>query len=318
MQRFVVGTDGVGGARGRVLPLGLFPLLLLPLLLPAGAAAQTVTGTVTSGDGMRPISAANVSIKGTQIGTITDAAGRYPPEVQNAETDTLVFASIGYTRQESAVAGRSVVDATLMPQAIALEELVVVGYGTQQRRDVTGAVASVRTDDVATVATANVEQALQGRVAGVQVSPSSGEPGSDAVVRIRGVGTLGDASPLYVVDGMLLDDISFLSPNDIAGMEVLKDASATAIYGSRGANGVIIVTTRQGSLDAPTTFTVSGYTGVQEVQSAISMVNASQYAALANELAANQGLPDPYFPDPAAVGTGRTRSSRRRRSTTSR
>lgn len=304
MQRNFVGGDGTGSARGRVLASGLVPWLLLLLLLPAGAAAQTVTGTVTSGDGMRPVSAANVSIKGTQIGTITDAAGRYSLEVPSAENDTLVFASIGYTRQEVAVAGRSVVDATLMPQAIALEELVVVGYGTQQRRDVTGAVASVRTDDVATVATANVEQALQGRVAGVQVSPSSGEPGSDAVVRIRGVGTLGDASPLYVVDGMLLDDISFLSPNDIAGMEVLKDASATAIYGSRGANGVIIVTTRQGSLDAPTTFTVSGYTGVQEVQSSISLVNARQYATLANELAANQGLPDPYFPDPASVGPG--------------
>ena len=236
--------------------------------------------------------------------SITDPSGRYSLELRNAETDTLVFASIGYSREEMAVAGRQVIDATLTPQAIALDELVVVGYGTQQRRDVTGAVASVRTDDVATVATANVEQALQGRVAGVQVSPSSGEPGSDAVVRIRGVGTLGNASPLYVVDGMLLDDISFLSPTDIAGMEVLKDASATAIYGSRGANGVIIVTTRQGTIDAPNRFTVSGYTGVQEVQSPIDMVNAREYAVLANELAANQGLADPYFPDPSAVGTG--------------
>jgi TonB-linked SusC/RagA family outer membrane protein len=138
----------------------------------------------------------------------------------------------------------------------------------------------------------------------VQVTPSSGEPGASAVVRIRGVGTLNDASPLYVVDGMLLDDISFLSSNDIASVEVLKDASATAIYGSRGANGVIIVTTRQGNADTPSRFTISAYAGTQEVQNPIDMVSAQQYAQLANELAANQGLPDPYFPDPAAVGAG--------------
>jgi TonB-linked SusC/RagA family outer membrane protein len=148
-----------------------------------------------------------------------------------------------------------------------------------------------------------VAQALQGQVAGVQVTPASGQPGAKAVVRIRGVGTLGDASPLYVVDGMLLDDISFLSPNDIQSVEVLKDASATAIYGSRGANGVIIVTTKQGKPGQPTRFAVSAYAGVQNVEHRIDLVNAQQYAMLANELASNLGQ-TPYFPDPGTVGVG--------------
>lgn len=274
------------------------------LALPAGAAAQAVGGTVVSSDGARPIAGASVAIKNTNIGTITDASGRYSLEVNNLAADTLVFSSIGYSRQEIPVNNQTTIDVTLVQQAIALEELVVIGYGTQQRRDVTGAVSTVNTEDLAQVATPNVEQALQGRIAGVQVTPSSGEPGSDAVIRIRGVGTLGDASPLYVVDGMLLDDISFLSPNDIASMDVLKDASATAIYGSRGANGVIIVTTKQGSTGAPTRFTVSAFAGVQEVQRRIDMVTPAEYAMLANELAANQGLAEPYFPDLGAVGPG--------------
>jgi TonB-linked SusC/RagA family outer membrane protein len=278
--------------------------LLCLCLVPAGAAAQTVGGTVISSEGARPLSGVSVALKGTNIGTLTDASGRYSLEVNNLTADTLAFSSIGFTRQEIPINGRTAINVTLVQQAIALEGLVVIGYGTQQRRDVTGAVSSVNAEDLTEAATPSVAQALQGKVAGVQVTPSSGEPGQGAVVRIRGVGTLGDASPLYVVDGMLLDDIGFLSPNDIATMDVLKDASATAIYGSRGANGVIIVTTKQGDADAPTRFTVSAYTGTQEVQNPIDMVNARQYAELANELAANQGLPDPYFPDPSAVGAG--------------
>jgi TonB-linked SusC/RagA family outer membrane protein len=278
--------------------------LLCLCLVPAAAAAQTVGGTVISSDGARPLSGVSVALKGTNIGTLTDASGRYSLTVSNLAVDTLAFSSIGFTRQEIPINGRTAINVTLVQQAIALEELVVIGYGTQQRRDVTGAVSSVDAEDLTEAATPSVAQALQGKVAGVQVTPSSGEPGEGAVVRIRGVGTLGNASPLYVVDGMLLDDIAFLSPNDIATMDVLKDASATAIYGSRGANGVIIVTTKQGNADAPTRFTVSAYTGTQEVQNPIDMVNARQYAELANELAANQGLPDPYFPDPSAVGAG--------------
>ncbi|HEX6925619.1 MAG TPA: TonB-dependent receptor [Longimicrobiaceae bacterium] len=307
MKRFFVrkGRGEHASVRSATRPLKrVVPLLVLGLALPGVLAAQTVTGTVVASESGSPLPGVTVNVQGTDVTTVTDASGRYTVEVNNPQTDTLTFSSIGYATQNVPVNGRTTIDVTLVQQAVALEELVVVGYGTQQRRDVTGAVASVETEDVAQVATPNVEQALQGRIAGVQVSPNSGEPGQSAVVRIRGVGTLNNASPLYVVDGMLLDDISFLNPNDIASMEVLKDASATAIYGSRGANGVIIVTTKQGAIDTPTRFTVSAYAGFQEVQNPIDMVNARQYAELANELAANQGLPEPYFPDPAAVGPG--------------
>lgn len=297
-----IARRGDGGGRALMSLALLAPLALLGL--PRQAEAQTVAGTVTSSSDGQPVPGANVALKNTNIGTITDASGRYSLEVTNLASDTLVFSSIGFSRQDVPISNRTTIDVTLVQQAIALEELVVIGYGTQQRRDVTGAVATVDVEDVAEVASPSVEQAMQGRIAGVQVTPASAEPGSDAVIRIRGVGTLGNASPLYVVDGMLLDDVSFLSPNDIATMDVLKDASATAIYGSRGANGVIIITTKQGDLDAPARFTVSAYTGRQEVQNPIDMVNAQEYAMLANELAANQGLPEPYFPDPSAVGPG--------------
>jgi TonB-linked SusC/RagA family outer membrane protein len=281
-------------------------LLALAVLLPLGAhaaAAQVqVTGLVTSAEDGRPLPTVSVTVGGTTAGTLTNNLGRFSINVPTGQ-ETLVFQTVGYGRQEVAIAGRSVVNVSLAAQAFALEEIVATGYGQQRRRDVTGAISSVSGDRVAELATPNVVQALQGRAAGVQVTPSSGQPGVGAVVRIRGVGTLNNASPLYVVDGMLLDDINFLSPNDIASIEVLKDASATAIYGSRGANGVIIVTTRRGATDRGTVFTLNAFTGTQRVQSPIDLLNAQEYATLANELAANLGQA-PYFPNPAAVGPG--------------
>jgi TonB-linked SusC/RagA family outer membrane protein len=278
--------------------------LLVPLLLllngGALAAQERVTGTVTSSTG-GGLPGVQVTVRGTTTGTLTGADGTYSLAVP-AGADSLVFSAVGYATQTVAVGGRSVVDVVLQPQAVALEGLVVVGYGTQQRRDVTGSVATVRADQLNKEATPSVTQMLQGKVAGVQVTPASGAPGATSVVRIRGVGTLNDASPLYVVDGMLLDDVSFLNPNDIQSMEVLKDASATAIYGSRGANGVIIVTTKRGRAGEATRFTVNAYAGMQEVQHPISLVNAQQYAMLANQLAMNTGT-TPYFTDPSAVTT---------------
>ncbi|MGH7576888.1 MAG: SusC/RagA family TonB-linked outer membrane protein [Longimicrobiales bacterium] len=267
------------------------------------AAAGQVGGVVTAAEDGRPLAGIDVAVKGSDIRTLTNTNGRYslvPPSPE----DTLVFASIGFQSLEVAIDGQSVVNASLASEAIALQEIVATGYGVQQRRDVTGAIASVTGEELAEVTTASVQQALQGRVAGVQVNAISGAPGEQAVVRIRGVGTLNNASPLYVVDGMLLDDIAFLDPSDIASAEVLKDASATAIYGSRGSNGVIIVTTRRGAIDRPTQFRLSAYTGAQRVLNPIELVNAREYAMLANELAANQGQPDPYFGDPDAVGPG--------------
>ena len=243
----------------------------------------------------------NIVVKGTHTGTLSAENGRY--FLAAGPTDTLVFRFIGYAPQEIAVAGREVVNVPMQSQAFALSTIVVTGYGTQQRRDVTGAIATVSGDRLTEVATGSAVQALQGRVAGVQVTPQSGEPGVGAVVRIRGVGTLNNASPLYVVDGMLLDDISFLNNNDVQSWDVLKDASATAIYGSRGANGVIIVTTKKGVIEGPTRFTLNSYAGTQRVLNRIALTNAQEYAILANELAANTGAA-PYFPNPSAVGPG--------------
>lgn len=267
------------------------------------AAAGQVGGVVTAAEDGRPLAGIDVMVKGSEIRTLTNTNGRYslvPPTLD----DTLVFTSIGFRSLEMPIDGQSVVNVSLASEAIALQEIVATGYGVQQRRDVTGAIASVSGERLAEVATTSAQQALQGRVSGVQVNAISGEPGEQAVVRIRGIGTLNNASPLYVVDGMLLDDIAFLDPGDISSVEVLKDASATAIYGSRGANGVIIVTTRRGVIDRPTRFTISAYTGTQHVLNPIELVNAREYAMLANELAANQGLSDPYFTDPDAVGSG--------------
>lgn len=288
----------------------LFPsgLVVVTLLVMGGRSAWgqerqfNVTGVVTSAQEAAPLPGAQIIVKGTTIGTLTGTNGRFSLRVPSPN-DTLVFSFLGYRTEEVPIDGRSVVNVEMTVEAIALEELVVVGYGTQQRRDVTGAVSSLDAEELTDIPTsANVTQTLEGRVAGVQVTPSSGEPGADAIVRIRGTGTLNDAAPLYVVDGMLLDDISFLSSKDVASVEVLKDASATAIYGSRGANGVIIITTKRGNIDRPTSFTLSAYTGSQSAQNTIDLVNGRQYATLTNELATNLGQPI-VFPNPDTVST---------------
>ena len=272
--------------------------LLVPLLLALGssaaAAQQAVTGTVTNTNTGQPLPGVEVSLKGTAVSTRTTSGGLYSIIVPSLD-DSLVFSLIGFRQTTVAIAGRTTVDVT-MDRVAALEAVVSIGYGEQERRDLTGAISSVGGEEIAEVATPNVVQALEGKIAGVQVQPSSGEPGQGAVVRIRGVGTLNNASPLYVVDGMLLDEIGFLSPNDIESVDVLKDASATAIYGSRGANGVIIVTTKKGTESGRTAFTASAYVGTQEVQHTIDLVNAEQFAMLANELAANTNAPQLPFP----------------------
>ncbi len=285
------------GLRKTALCASLAGAAWAPALTAQGTPGR-VTGVVTSTEEARPMPSVNVTVKGTTNRTLTAPNGRY--SITAGPGDTLVFRFIGYAPQEIPVAGREVVNVVLQPQAVALSAIVVTGYGTQQRRDVTGAIASVSGETLTEVATPSVAQALQGRVAGVQVTPESGEPGSGAVVRIRGVGTLNNASPLYVVDGMLLDDIGFLNPNDIQSLEVLKDASSTAIYGSRGANGVIIVTTKKGVIEQGTRFTLNSYAGMQTVLNQIDLVTPQQYAQLANELAANTNVA-PYFTNPSSV-----------------
>jgi TonB-linked SusC/RagA family outer membrane protein len=270
------------------------------LMAPSVYAQHTVSGTVMSDEGF-PLPGVNVLVVGTTIGAATNVDGEYEVRAPSG-TATLQFSYIGYVTQQIPIEGRSVIDVTLEFDAIMGDELVVVGYGVQRRRDVTGAIARVEGEEISRLPTLSAEQALQGRVAGVQVVPSSGEPGAGATIRIRGVGTLNNANPLFVVDGMLLDDINFLNPNDIQSVDVLKDASATAIYGSRGANGVIIVTTRRASPERPIV-NFNTYVGVEQLGRRIDVANAREFAMLANELATNLNQTPPYE-NPDAFGEG--------------
>lgn len=265
-----------------------------------GLQAQIVSGTVTDDSGEALIGV-NVLVPGTTIGTVTDFDGTYSLDVQGR--DSLEFRYVGYNNQVVALAGRSVVDLVLAEATEILDEIVVVGYGVQRRADITGSTSTVQADEITRIATGDVSSALQGKVAGLQVVPTSGTPGASSVVRIRGIGTFGDSRPLYVVDGMLTDDITFLNPNDIERIDVLKDASATAIYGSRGANGVILVTTRRGNAQGKSVINVDIYRGQQSLIRKLDLANASEFATLSNQLARNDGRMIP-FPDSARLGEG--------------
>ena len=263
---------------------------------------HTIRGTISQEDGS-PLIGVNILVKGDiGTGTTSDFNGNYEL-VLNASDGILIFSYIGFAEVELEVGGRTVLDVVMQESGELLDEIVVVGYGVQRKSDLTGAVSTVKAKEITKIPTSSVSQALQGKVAGVQVTPVSGEPGASAIIRIRGVGTLNDASPLFVVDGMLLDDINFLNPNDVESVEVLKDASATAIYGSRGANGVIIISTKKGNLNKEATFEFSTYLGTQEVVRQIDLVNADQFALLANEVATNESILRP-FADSTLFGEG--------------
>lgn len=221
----------------------LFVLCWLPLL--SQAQSNTVTGVVTDQDNF-PLPGVNVVLKSNPtIGTITDIDGKY--SINTSTNDVLVFRFIGMENQETAVDGRNVINIIMQAEFFGLDEVVAVGYGVQKKSDITGAVATVDAEVLQNQPVSSAATMLQGRASGVMVTQTSGAPGAGLTVRVRGTGTVNNSSPLYVVDGILLDDISHINPSDIASMEVLKDASATAIYGSRGANGVILIQTKKGS-----------------------------------------------------------------------
>ncbi len=263
------------------------PLLVLFSLSSLVTLAQnkTVTGTVTAKDDGQPMIGVTVVVKGTTRGASTDVDGKYSIDLNEGE-DSLLFSYLGYMKRTISVGDRQVVDVVLSPDVEILDDVVVVGYGTQRKSDLTGAVSSVRGADLTKITSQDPMQSLQGKVAGVQVTSVSGEPGSSPVVRVRGVGTFNNSSPIYVVDGVILNDISFLNSADIASMEVLKDASSTAIYGSRGANGVIIITTKQGKIgqDHPTVTFGAEY-GTQFLAKKIDMLNGSEFANYVNQFA---------------------------------
>lgn len=261
-------------------------LLILLLVSISGVSSQevNVSGIVTDAEDGTTIPGVNILVMGTTTGTITDLEGRYQLSVPSPDA-ILEFRFVGYTTREIQVANQSVINVVLESETSLLEEIVVIGYGTIRKSDLTGAVGSVKSEDIVKITALNPVQSLQGRVSGVQVTNSSGAPGASPVVRIRGVGTFNNASPIYVVDGVIVENINFLNSADIASMEVLKDASATAMYGSRGANGVILVTTKTGSIgEEKTTFSYNGEFGIQQVSKRIDLLTGKEYAIIANRI----------------------------------
>lgn len=212
--------------------------------LHAQQQAKTVTGTVTDVSG-EPIIGANIRIKGTTTGTITDIDGNFSIEAKPQSVIEVSY--IGYLTQETVINNQKSIRFLLKEDTKTLDEVVVIGYGVQKKADLTGSVANINTEKLNTQSNANIGQALQGKIAGVDIVSQGGAPGSGTRITVRGIGTLNNASPLYIVDGMYMNSIDHINPNDIASIDVLKDASSAAIYGSRAANGVIIVTTKEGS-----------------------------------------------------------------------
>jgi TonB-linked SusC/RagA family outer membrane protein len=304
------------GMRGAVRPASLSRPL---------AAAGTVAGRVTSADTGAPLAGAQVVVVGTRLGATTGADGRYRIAGVPDGSHQLRATLLGYAPSEATVAvadgQTAAADFALRGQAISLEGVVAVGYGTQRKRDVTGAIGSLSTQDLENVRPVSAAQALQGRVAGVHVTTGSSAPGGGVSIRIRGSGSLASTNePLFVVDGIPIsgaenddpvgghsrlgkpDPLAFLNPSDIASIEVLKDASSTAIYGARGTNGVVLITTKKGRAGA-SRMEFESSVGVQTIPEFIPVLDAQQYAEYVNEGAAFQGLPLPY-PDASAVPDG--------------
>lgn len=238
---------------------------------------QTISGKVTDGESGDPLPGVNVLAKGTTTGTVTDVEGNYRLTV-NDNINTLVYSSIGYQTEEVEINGRSVIDLTLMPDIQSLSEVVVVGYGTQKKSDLTGAISSISSESLSETPASNVLEQSQGRLAGVDIVKSNGSPGSNVRIRVRGNRSINASNaPLYVIDGIpTTAGINNFNPNDIASMEVLKDASAVAIYGSRGANGVVLITTKKGQA-GKAVVSYDGYYGVKQPVENLNLMNAQQF-----------------------------------------
>lgn len=280
---------------GRAVLPGLRRMLLALagtlFLLPGSAQSQsTVSGIVTdaSGEGIAGVA---VIVKGTTTGTSTDMKGAYT--IRASKSDVLVFSFLGYKTQEVTVHNRMEIDVRLESDAQLVDEVVVVGYGVQKKSLVTGAISSVKGSALETTGIMRADDALAGKTAGVQVVSNSGQPGSDVQIYIRGIGTNGTATPIYIVDGMAVSGIEYLNPGDIESIEVLKDAAASAIYGTRGGNGVVLITTRR-SKDGQWSVNYDFSYGIQNIARKIDVLNAREYAIIQNEAAANSGATLPF------------------------
>ncbi|MFD1872727.1 SusC/RagA family TonB-linked outer membrane protein [Hymenobacter bucti] len=261
----------------------------------ATAADTPVSGTVLDEKGAG-LPGVTVVLKGTTIGTTTDENGRFSLRVpEGTANPTLVISSIGYVRQEVAASG-SAVTVKLAASAQALDEAVVIGFGSQEKRTVTNAVTTVQGAELSKLTVSDVGSALQGKAAGVTVTSAGSEPGSQPQILVRGISTINGNSPLYVVDGLPVNDINYLNPKDIATLTVLKDAASAAIYGSRAANGVVLITTKAGSISAPV-ITVDVATGISNPTRLPNMASAGEYARIMNLAATNSGN-QPVYANP--------------------
>ncbi len=285
--------------RSKFIPVVLMSLLFMVFSAEAFSSTESenhpavfqkkisVSGIVKDSHG-EPLAGATVVIKGTTTGTTTNATGKFQLTV-NSKKAILVVSFVGFTTQKLLVGDKTYFNVILKEVPTGLNEVIVVGYGTSKKSDLTGAISSVNADQLTIMSNQNPLSAIQGKMAGVNITKTSGAPGAAFMVRIRGIGTINNSNPIYIVDGFPVSDISYLSVNDIKSVEVLKDASATAIYGSRGANGVILVTTKKAN-KAGVHFSLNYNYGVQSATKQIPMLNAWQFATLYREAETNAGL----------------------------
>ncbi|HSO88926.1 MAG TPA: SusC/RagA family TonB-linked outer membrane protein, partial [Draconibacterium sp.] len=264
----------------------LILLFFLSLLITAVNAQEkiSITGKVIDNTGFG-LPGVSILEKGTMNGTVTDVNGNYT--LQASPQSTLVFSFMGFATQEIPIAGKTTINVEMSESVVGLNEVVVVGYGTQKMKDLTSSISTVKAEDIVKTPSGQTMQALQGKVAGLQVI-SAGAPGASPTIRVRGIGSYpgngtNNENPLYVVDGMFFDNIDFLSPSDIASVSVLKDASSSAIYGVRAANGVVLITTKSGLKDQKAQITYNGYYGMQVAQNVVKMANSEQFTNWANE-----------------------------------
>jgi TonB-dependent starch-binding outer membrane protein SusC len=262
-------------------------LLLSFVFLSSFAQERTISGVLTDENGVT-LPGVNVIIKGTTAGTITDLDGKFSIKVPGDEA-ILSFSFVGYIGQEIKVGQQTVMNVTLKEEVKELNEVVVIGYGVQKKKLNTGATLNIGGATIQSLKTNSPMEALKGITPGVSVTQNNGMPGAGTRVVIRGIGTNGNSKPLYVVDGIVMGDIDYLSPSDIETIDVLKDAASSAIYGSRAANGVVLVKTKAGAKEAKTVVTYDAYYGFANIYKKPNLLNAKQYMEIEDEALKNDG-----------------------------
>ncbi len=286
-------------------------LVALSIALTATAQDRVITGTLKDGNGA-PIGNVSVVAKGTTVGTYSDATGKFSLSVTN-NAKTLVVSVIGFTTQEISIGSKTTFNVVMQSESVKMDDVVVVGYGVQQKKAFTGSASKIDTKEFATLVTPSIDKQLAGRAAGVQVSNPGGDPSTPARIRIRGVNSISQGqAPLIVVDGVPFitgnlaanvnsNALGDINPNDIENFEVLKDGSATAIYGSRAANGVILITTKKGDKSGKMKVNYDAVFGFSSAASRFDLLNATDFVTIANEKRSNAGLPSAARP--SATGT---------------